>query len=399
MSSASWAPTSNYNQKKFYQKKWFWIVFGAAIILLLIGGFLYKAGYTLNKISDKDKSVFGSLFGALGSGDVLDEEGRTNILLVGMRGANIPGGGLLADTIMVISLKSEENKVAMISIPRDLYVAVPNANYHAKINAVYAHGEENNKGKGIKEMKEITQDVTGLKIHYAIVLNFTGFKQLVDAVGGVEVNLDTPFYETSQFVEGNECGGEFVLPQGSNVLDGEKALCYVRARENTSDFDRAKRQQVVLKALKDKLVSIGTLADFNKVNNILNAVGENVRTDMSSREMRSFFGEYASMADAEIYQRVFENSEEGMLMVPSDAAPEAGYILIPRAGHDNYSEIHTICQDIFMLPAQSDIQPVKQYSKPAPKPDEDEDKKDKKKDKDEADKDKIKNEDKDKAEE
>jgi hypothetical protein len=245
-------------------------------------------------------------------------------------------------------------------------------------------------------MKEVVGEVTGLPIHYAVSINFNGFKALIDAVGGVEVYLETPFYETSQFVQGQECGIQFTLPAGVNLLDGEKALCYARARENTSDFDRAKRQQLIVKSLKDKLVSMGILTDFGKLNEILNVVGDNVQTDMASHELRRFYEKYSSIKDAQIYQRVFENSEEGMLMSPSDAPENAGYILIPRAGWDNYSEIHKVCDEIFQLPPQSDINPIKQYSRPQPKQtkEEDEDKKDGKEGDDEkSDKDKKKDDD------
>jgi len=216
----------------------------------------------------------------------------------------------------------------------------------------------------LKAMEQILGEITGQKIHYAVAINFYGFKQLIDAVGGVEINLETPFYETHQFVEGKECGLEFTLPKGKNILNGEKALCYARARDNTSDFDRAKRQQVILMALKDKLVSMGTLTDFGKLNAILNAIGDNVRTDMASFEMKNFYEQYAGMQDAQIYRRVFENSEEGLLTVPADSHG-AGYILIPRAGQDNYTQTSEVCTNIFNLPPQSDINPQKQYSKPA----------------------------------
>jgi len=388
-SSAKKRRTKNH----FYQKKWFWVV---VFFLVFIGGaigfFAYKTGYVLNKISDKDESVFESLLNIIPGVQkekLEEEDGRINLLLLGMRGQNVPGGGLLADSIIVVSLKTDENKVAMISIPRDLYVKIPGTENRVKINAIYALGEENNKRQGLEKMKEIVSEVTGLKINYSAALNFIGFKQLVDAIGGIEINLETPFYETTQFVKGNECGGEFILPKGMNVLDGEKALCYVRARENTSDFDRSKRQQVVLKAIRDKLISMGTLSDFGKVNQILNVVGDNVRTDMSSAEMRKFFEKYIVLKDAQVYQRVFENSPEGLLKVPEDAPEGTGYILIPRKGWDDYSEIQMVCRDIFSLPPQSDIQPIKQYYRPQSKEDESgKDSKNKKKDDKKKDKDK-----------
>ncbi|MDZ7611821.1 MAG: LCP family protein [Candidatus Moranbacteria bacterium] len=359
-------------KKKIYKRKWFWAVAALFVIGAGTGGFFaYKTGYILNKISEKNQSNFGSLFSALPvvgkKQDIKeDKEGRINVLMIGMRGENMPGGGLLADTVMVATLKPEEKKVGLISIPRDLYVKAPGTEHHSKINSIYYYGEKKQGTTGLQEMKKVASTVTGLDIHYAAALNFEGFRQLVNAVGGIEINLETPFYEVSQFVEGNECGGRFILPAGENLLDGEQALCYVRARTNTSDFDRAKRQQLILKKLKEQLTSLGTLSNFSKVNGILNAVGDNVKTDMDSNEMKKFFEKYNDMKDAEIKQRVFENSPEGYLKVPEEAAEELGYILIPRAGWDNYSEIHEVCQNIFNLPDQSDVDPLKQRYEPRP---------------------------------
>ncbi len=375
-------------------KKKIYLALSVLLVVFLLGGcfFVFKTGYILNKISESNNSTLESVFGILpviGSRQDVkqDKQGRTNILLIGMRGENMPGGGLLADTIILVTLKLDpveggnDDRVGLVSIPRDLYVKMPNTTQHSKINAVYYYGEEKLNTTGLSDMKAIVSEVTGLEIHYSAALNFNGFKQLVDTVGGVTVNLETPFYEVSQFVLGNECGGEFILPAGVNVLDGETALCYIRARENTSDFDRAKRQQLVLKELKDQLISLDTFSDFSKLNGILNAVGDNVKTDMTSNDMRKFFEKYIGIQDAIIYQRVLENSPEGLLIVPQDVPEEVGYILTPRAGQDNYTAIHNVVQNIFNLPSQSDIEPVKQYFKPQlPVEEDSKDEKDEKKD-------------------
>lgn len=349
----------------FYKKRIFW-VFAVFIFAVLLagGGFLYKSGAVLSKISGGNQSALKSLLG-VAQGDEIKKEGdgRTNILLLGVRGTDILGGDLLSDVNMVVSLKKDEDKIALVSIPRDLYIKIPGSENSAKINAVHAYGEQGGKNQGLEQMKKAVSEITGMNIHYAASINFTGFKQLIDAVDGVSVNLETPFYEVSQFVQGNECGGEFTLPAGENHLDGETALCYVRARENTSDFDRAKRQQVVLQALKDKMISLGTLTDFGKLSKILSAVGDNVKSDIPSSEMRGFFDEYVGMQNAEVYQRVLENTEEGLLTVPTDIHG-AGYVLVPRAGTYDYSEIQTVCKDIFAIARQSNVDPIKQYSKP-----------------------------------
>jgi len=351
------------SKKRFYQKKKFKVFAVILILFLAIAGyFTWKTGFILNKISGSRSNALSSLLG--GGAAPQSQDGRVNVLLLGMRGANMPGGGLLADSIMVASFDTKNNKVALISVPRDLYVQIPDTTEHGKINSVYAHWEGSGQGKGIPEMEKMMQTITGLKIDHAIAINFTGFQKLIDAVGGVDVRLPKAFYETKQFVEGNECGGSFALPAGTNHLNGEKALCYARAREQTNDFDRSKRQQVILKALKDKLISLGTLADFNKMNNILNIVGDNVKTDMTPDEMKGFYEQYSSMKDADIVQRVFENSEKGLLKVP-DANSGLGYILVPIAGQDNYSQLQDASLNVFTQAAQKDTAPVQQSGAPA----------------------------------
>ena len=164
--------------KKGGKKKIIFIVLG---ILLLIGGVIFwKTGGLLNKISTQG-GIFSSIAKSLpGVENNLkgEKEGRINILLLGMRGENVPGGGTLADTIMVASIKPADNKVAFLSIPRDLYVDNPNLGAKSKINAVYALGQQDGKNAGISSMKEVVGKIVGQEIHYAVVINFKGFTDL-----------------------------------------------------------------------------------------------------------------------------------------------------------------------------------------------------------------------------
>jgi LCP family protein required for cell wall assembly len=365
-------------------------------VFFVAGGVVaFKTGYILNKVSTKG-GLFNSLIRSVpGVSDEVkgEKEGRINILLLGMRGENVAGGGLLADTIMVASIKPGENKVAMISIPRDLYVKVPGTENQEKINAVYAHGMERGKEGGIEDMKRVVGEITGMEIHYGISINFKGFTDLVNAVGGIELTLDNPFTESKQFNEAQvcdgdkggvytiptgeydikknekgkivaqypkctnanpECGGNFALPAGLNKLDGATALCYARSRYGSNDFERAKRQQLVIQKIKDKAMSVGTLSNFEKVNAILNALGDNVRTDMQAWEMKQMFSAYQKMQTPQIIQRVLEDSEEGLLYAPQNTNG-AGYILLPRG--DNYDRIKNMFANVFTLGSQSDAKP------------------------------------------
>ncbi|MFH0969230.1 MAG: LCP family protein [Patescibacteria group bacterium] len=382
--------------KKPKKRKWLKITLMVLAVLFIVGGVIaFKTGYILNKVSTKG-GLFSSLLHAIpGVGDTIkgEKEDRINIVLLGMRGENIPGGGLLADTIMIMSIKPSENKVSMISIPRDLYVKVPGTENQEKINSVYAHGMERGKQGGIEDMERVLEEITGLPIHYGVSINFKGFTDLIDAVGGVDVNLDKPFNESVQFNEAHvcdgdkggvfttpngqyeykknekgkivaqyplctnsnpECGGDFKLPAGNNHLDGKTALCYARSRYQTNDFERAKRQQFIIQKIKDKAMNIGTLSDFEKVNAMLNALGDNVRTDMQAWEMKKAFSLYQNMQNPQVIQRVLEDSEEGLLYHPQESNG-AGYILLPL--EDNYDRIKSMFQNIFTMSNQSDIKP------------------------------------------
>ncbi|MEI8096515.1 MAG: LCP family protein, partial [Candidatus Moraniibacteriota bacterium] len=350
--------------------------------------------------SQGNANIFGSLIKTIpGAEQQLKGEsaGRINILFLGMRGEGVTGGGLLADTIMVLSIHpkkddTDTSKVSLISIPRDTYVTVPGRNEQRKINAVYALGEERALHKGgIEDMRTIVGQVTGLDIPYAVTINFQGFKDLVNAVGGVTVHLDQPFEEGVQFrglpgrcdglkyvipsgkfeakkvknkktgtvtayrhyelcyekmtaavANDLECGGDFKLPVGDNMLNGDKALCYVRSRDATSDFARACREHEVINLIRTKALSLGTLTDFSKVNTILDSLGNNVSTNMEAWEMKHLFDIYQKIGEVKINQKVLEDSEEGLLYAPPQK-PESGYILLPRG--ENYDRIHELFQN------------------------------------------------------
>ncbi|KKP96152.1 MAG: cell envelope-related function transcriptional attenuator, LytR/CpsA family protein, nonfunctional [Candidatus Moranbacteria bacterium GW2011_GWD2_36_12] len=382
---------------KTSKKRWLKpLLIFVGVIVVIAGVVAWKTGATLNKIS-VDGNIFGSLTHMIpGVKDSLEgeENGRVNVLLLGMRGEHVTGGGTLADTIMVASFDIQNNKVSMLSIPRDLYVTDPGTESKSKINAVYAYGEEKGNGKGIEDMKTVVSDIVGMPVSYALVINFKGFTDLVNAIGGVEVNLTAPFEEALQFNEehvcdsevftvptgkfedktvrtasgrlrvvkqyplctnpNTECGGDFKLPAGKQTLNGDQALCYARARKTTSDFDRAKRQQLIIQKIKEKALSAGTLTDFSKINAMIDSLGENVKTDMQGWELKRLYELERAMQNQQVVRRVLENSDEGLLYNPP-MTPETGYILLPIG--DNYDRIREMFKNIFTLPVQSDIEP------------------------------------------
>ena len=126
----------------------------------------------------------------------------------------------------------------------------------------------------------------------------------------------------------------------------------------SSDFDRARRQQQVIKEIKEKALSVGTLTNMSKINDILNSLGENTRTDMEGWEIKRLLDLYNDMtkegSEIEVTQRVLENSEEGLLYSPTDYPPEVGYILLPRG--DNYERIKEMFSKVIKKEEVSNIE-------------------------------------------
>ncbi|EKD46650.1 MAG: cell envelope-like protein transcriptional attenuator, partial [uncultured bacterium] len=198
------------------KKRWLKPLLITLGIIILVGGiFAWKTGSLFDKISSNG-NIFGSLTHMIpGVSDELkgEKEGRVNILLLGMRGEELTGGGLLADTIMVASIAPLENKISLFSVPRDLYVQDPGTESRSKINAVYAFGEQKRKGGGMEDMKTVVGEIVGQPIGYAVAINFKGFTDLVNAMDGVEVDLKQPFEESMQFNEEHVCDSDvFTVP-------------------------------------------------------------------------------------------------------------------------------------------------------------------------------------------
>jgi len=329
-------------------------VFAAAIS----GGYMiYKTNSTFDKITGQQNSILTSLMKMLPFGNdvfqilpVEGEEGtidklkenkleRLNILLLGIRGVGDPNGGLLTDTIMLVSIKPQTGKVALISIPRDLYVEIPNHDYKNKINETYALGVKNKDWKkGLEYSKKAVSEVTGLTIHYAASVDFEAFKEIINALGGVTITLDKPFVERNQFAE-----GAIELPAGRQIIDGDTALLFVRARFSTSDFDRAKRQQQVLLAIKEKSFGLGILSSPMKIISILDSMGNHIKTDAELWEIQELAVMARRINTSDIQRKVFDTSQEGLLFSSKDS--NGSFILLPEGG--NFDKIQEACRNIF----------------------------------------------------
>lgn len=311
-------------KKSFFKRLAFFAFLAAVLFFALV---FFKVGHTFSLVS-----------GSLWERDSYNEKDRVDILILGKRGADDEMyGGNLTDTMMILSIKTDQNKVALISMPRDLYVQIPRHNSREKINYAYAFGENKGIG-GIKLSKEVVENVTGIVIDYAIVVDFDTFEKTIDAVGGIDVYLEKDFVETSQW------GWEFRIPAGKNTLNGKTALYYVRSRFSTNDFDRTRRQQDVIIALKNKILNIGVLANPIKLNDILNSLGDGVETNINLTTGLGLIKYLKYMDNNHLIKKTFDLSDNSLIQ---SGTIDNMYVLYPKAGLDNYTDIRKDIRTIF----------------------------------------------------
>lgn len=303
------------------------------------------------------------------------------VVLVGY-GGGTHEGTYLTDTIMAVHVDPAVQKAFLFSIPRDLYVTIPTdaagGSYH-KINAAYTIGlndtvypdkpkQFSGQQGGSKLVEHVVSKTLGRSIDAFFGVDFAGFTKTIDTLGGITVSVEVPLDDPQYPIGGKEqdpCGhtdeeiagytataaallqdkgNEFFpcryehiqIDAGVQHMDGETALKFIRSRHSAvdgSDFGRAKRQRNVLMAVREKVLSIGFLP---KTLPVLNALGDSARTDLMPEDMKVIllqangFSAYST--------EMYALTDENYLMY--SRSEDGQSILIPKAGQDNYSQIH-----------------------------------------------------------
>ncbi len=273
-----------------------WLIIIIVVVGIGLGGWLaLRASGLANKIFvGQDTSVFGRLTDLISSqtgGSKLDgeNEGQVNILLLGIGG---PGhdGPYLSDTIIVAQLRPKEKKATMISIPRDYLVNTKEIGQR-KINAVFAESYQKNKNwdEAGKSIREVVSNISGLEIPYFAVMDFKGFEKSIDLLDGIDVQIDRTF---TDYTFPNNTEGYLppvTFKEGQERMDGERALIFARSRhaagEEGTDYARSVRQQKIIQAAKNKVVSLNLIADAGKINELFTVIGDSFHTNMSPGQM------------------------------------------------------------------------------------------------------------------
>ncbi|MFG2110954.1 LCP family protein [Micromonospora chersina] len=247
------------------------------VVALLAGGGMLAGGLYYRSINSSIERV--------DAFDQVPEESRPqvvaknamNIMILGSDSRDPENsGGSRSDTIILAHLPADRSSAQLISIPRDTWVPVPRSKdgrhggRDAKINAAYAWG-------GIPLMVQTVEKFTGVRVDHVTMVDFSGFKEIVDALGGVEVDVEKGF--TTNYA----LSGSRTFAKGPQTMDGAAALDYARERHAFADgdFARIRHQQQVIKAILDKAASGGVLANPGKLNSFVKATSDAVAVDKS----------------------------------------------------------------------------------------------------------------------
>jgi LCP family protein required for cell wall assembly len=294
-----------------------------------------------------------SLLGAFHPVPLKNQDGRVNILVAGNSADDVGhNGGQLTDSIMVLSINTKNNTALMLSIPRDLWVEIPGVG-HSKINAAYPNG-------GMDKLQSVVQDNLGLTIDYQALVNYTAFRDLVNAVGGISINIKSTdprgIYDPSLDYTSRNCCALAKYPNGQVALNGKQALNLARARGDAygsygfaqSDFDRTEHQRQMLMAIKDKASSPSVVANPLKLTSLIDAVGNNVKTNLQVDEIETLYADSKKIDDAKIDSyNINTLNGKNTTMLTNYTSPDGQSALVPAAGIDDFSDIQKKIQKLF----------------------------------------------------
>lgn len=274
----------------------------------------------------------------------LSREERLNFLILGQGGAGHEGP-YLTDTIILISIRPKTGDVVMLSIPRDLAVPVPGLGLR-KVNAVNAIGESQATGTGAAFAANAIGQTFAVPIAGYVRIDFKGFVELVNILGGIDLNVEQAFTDPN-YPDGIDRVMTISFAAGQQHMDGETVLKYVRSRHGSngegSDFARARRQQLVLLAVRDKLFRFSTLFSPGKIAAIMNSLENNIETNIPASQFDDLLLIARRTEGKNIAQRVLDSSPDGILK--DEIGTDGAYLLMPVDA--NYGTLARFVQNLF----------------------------------------------------
>lgn len=319
-------------------------------LITIIAGIIILLGFFWVTVSIIKSLDFGSLVFSFGKELKKDTHKQTNFLLVGVGGDEHDGSNL-TDTIIIASLSEKDKTVKMLSLPRDLYMDDQQTGGQ-RINKIYDtyYNKYKNSPKAMTKLGQVITGMTGIPINYYIKVDFNGFVKIVDALGGVDIDVEKAIYDPNYPRGETDKYETFSLPAGPQLLDGKTALKFARSRKTTSDFDRAKRQQQLLSAIKEKALSLNLLTDPGKIQNLYNSLADSLETDLSVAEIIELAKISRDINKDQLESRVFSDdftSCGGLLYTPVRDYFAGAAVLLPAG--NSFDELKRFSENYFYL--------------------------------------------------
>ncbi|MBM7599352.1 LCP family protein required for cell wall assembly [Virgibacillus halotolerans] len=267
---------STVRKKKRKLKKRAFVVLALLIAIVAVIGYFAYLYFTASSVFSDAYEDDGREKSDLREHAVDPKKDNVSILIMGVDASDTRDNAESArtDSLMVATFNKKDKSVKLLSIPRDSYVYIPEVGYETKINHAYAFG-------GTMATIETVENLLEIPIDYYMKVNFEAFIDVVDAVDGVKVNVP---YELKEMDSKDKKDSIHLMP-GEQKLNGEEALALARTRKLDNDVERGKRQQEILNAIANKALSIGSVFKYD---NMIHAVGNNMTTNMTFSELKSF---------------------------------------------------------------------------------------------------------------
>jgi LCP family protein required for cell wall assembly len=266
------------------------VVIGLSVLVLLIvatvgGILLWQRVAAFNDSVSTAPAASSALWGPLNGNE------RVNVALFGYGGEEHKSGNYLADSIQIVSIDPTNDKTSIIPIPRDFWIeGLPQLPDNGKVNEAFAIGYQQGGIEGAADLTtKVLSEVTGLEINHWMAIDFAGFQEMVDALGGVDVRNPRAFAYTWNPVKFEHGRFDYRFRKGLLHLEGERALAYARARytsvvEESSDFARSMRQQRVMEAIRGK-VGQGGVSALGPGLALMDALDGRMQTNMSAIDL------------------------------------------------------------------------------------------------------------------
>jgi LCP family protein required for cell wall assembly len=273
------------------QVDWTWAVIGAAVVgVVCLVGLVFAMAARQPSVAQPTPTSAMAANSALSAQPTpttdfqiraWDGQARFTILLMGLdKRPSEQGTGYRTDTMILVSIDPKTRRVGLVSIPRDIYVALPGESQMQVINRIYILGELERPGFGPRKLAEVVQYNLGMAVHSYVAVSFESFIRVVDAVGGIDITVPSPINDP-EYPDMNFGYDPLYIPAGDLHMDGQLALKYARTRHQTSDFDRNQRQQQVIMAIRAQALRPEVLASLaGSAPSLWNDLSSGVLTDL-----------------------------------------------------------------------------------------------------------------------